>query len=94
MPKKKKHILDYLDLETYNILIGLEDGYKSFSELFEYSTLSRPNFNNRLTQLIELKLIKEVFVSVKRRRKKKYGITKKGKRILSKMREVEEIYYK
>ena len=93
MPRKKEHLLDYLDFAALKILQTLKDGVKTFSELDEASPLSTPNFDRRLNELINLGLVKEVFKLTERgRAKKMYSLTSMGKHILELLEEIEEVY--
>ncbi|WP_456468142.1 winged helix-turn-helix domain-containing protein [Archaeoglobus sp.] len=93
MPRRKEHLLDYLDLVSLRILQSLREGIKTFSELDDASPLSTPNFDRRLNELINLGLVKETFIMTeKKRAKKMYSLTPTGKRILELLEEIERVY--
>ncbi len=93
MPRKKEHILDYLDFVALKILEALKDEVKTFTELDEQTPLSTPNFDKRLDELIKLGLIKETLKLTERGRSKKvYSLTPTGRRILELLEEIEKVY--
>jgi len=93
MPKKKEHILDFLDFAALKMLQALKENKLSFTKLNELTPLSTPNFNKRLTELIKLGLITEVLVELENGRKKKvYSLTNKGRKILELLEEIERIF--
>lgn len=92
MPKKKKKILDFLDSYALQIMSPLKEGKKYYSELMKKSGLVRSNFNNRLSELLELKLIKVDYDEEKRR--PFYSLTPKGEKILYFMEEIDKAYKK
>jgi DNA-binding HxlR family transcriptional regulator len=94
MPRKKEHILDYIDFATFKILRALGSGDKTFTELNKITPLSTPNFNKRLGELLEVSLIKEVLGSPKNssRKRKVYTLTDTGRRILELLEEIERVY--
>jgi len=94
VPRKRTELLDFLDSVSYLILQALIDGSKSFTELFNVSKLSKRNFDKRIKELIDLKLITEVLVLNEKtgRKKKKYALTDIGKRILNLLEEIEKVY--
>ncbi len=95
MPRKKEHILDFLDFASLKILQALKESDLSFTKLNERAPLTTPNFNNRLTELIKLGLITEVLIeSEKGRKKKVYSLTDKGRKILELLEEIERVYYR
>lgn len=93
MPKKKEHILDFLDFAAFKILQALREKNMSFTRLNECTPLSTPNFNNRLTTMIRLGLVEErLQVTEKGRKKKVYAITEKGRKILELLEEIERTF--
>ncbi len=90
MPKKKKNIMDFLDSYALQIMGPLKEGKKPYSELMKKSELVRSNFNNRLGELLELKLIKVDYDEEKRR--PFYSLTNKGEEILYFMEGIDKAY--
>ncbi|WP_048091645.1 winged helix-turn-helix domain-containing protein [Geoglobus acetivorans] len=98
MPKReKKGLIDYLDTYALRILKSIAEGENSFySEIMEKSGLVRSNFNRRLNELLNLKLVKVEYVKDPnpnvRRPRALYSLTETGKRILELLEEIERVY--
>jgi len=90
MPRKREHPLDFLGYPAYRILQALEHSHRTYTELYEVSTLSKSHFNALLNTLIDMGLIEETYIEVKRKRTKKfYKITQRGLEVLQRLRDVE-----
>ncbi|WP_290624588.1 MULTISPECIES: winged helix-turn-helix domain-containing protein [unclassified Archaeoglobus] len=92
MPRKREHLLDFLDFVSFKLLSELKGSPKTFTELFNVSGLSKRNFDRRIKELIELKLVDEVLIPDPKtgRKKKRYTLTDFGRFVLEKLEEIEE----
>ncbi len=92
MPRKREHLFDFLDFVAFKLLSEMKDSPKSFTELFNTSNLSKRNFDRRLKELLELKLVEEVLIPDPKtgRKKKRYVLTDFGRFVLQKLEEIEE----
>jgi len=92
MPRKRSHPLDYLDLPAYKILQAMKHEHKTYTDLFKVSTLSKKHFDDLLTVLIQMDLVKEVYIPTKKGRSKKfYALTEKGSEVLKRLEDVEAL---
>ena len=96
MPKReKKSVLDFLDSYALSILKAIETE-EYYSEIMKKSGLVRSNFNRRLTELLNLGLVKVTYVKDPnpnvRRPRALYSLTPTGKRILELLEEIERVY--
>jgi len=90
MPRKREHPLDYLSYPAYRILQALELSPRTYTELHTVSDLSKSQFNDLLNILIDMGLIEETYIEIKRKRTKKfYKITTRGLEVLRRLKDVE-----
>jgi DNA-binding HxlR family transcriptional regulator len=90
MPRKKSHLLDFLDWETYKILSALNKEPLSFTELQKVSSLAKPNFDARLKALLSLGVVEEILVEIpdSKHKKKKYTLTDFGKYVFRRLEDI------
>ena len=77
---------------SYEILKALKDGPKTWSDLEEIEDMNPAKLGRRLKELLHHGLVYIVIIHDKPTGTKAYSITDFGRKILTKLEEIEQIY--